>query len=1158
MRNTVIKHMLVLIAAIMVASLAASFPASAYAQGPVARIGSTLYYDIQTAIDAAPMGNHNETIIHLLTDIDHNDTINVLERKIIFDLNGKKLNVHSGNYVGINVTSGEVRLLDPDDGEFNVSNESVYTYEMGESAVLLSSSYAEVTNIRSPSIGVTLSNSSIKVFGDITITAGSTYSIGIFARYYSHVIVEGAIHAPINPATWHYIVFHSYAYEHSEFIDIGARVFDPSMPEYWKYTDGDNTVWVRGEPVCEIVGQRDYISLYAAIDAVPDYDNNPWNARTIRLLTDINSSGFIVNNKKITFDLNGKSLNVVAPYGYAFLATNGSDVRLLNPANGEFNVTVIDAYDSRCVVCVARNSYAEVTNVTTDYDIAVELWENSMITVYGDITVTTAQSGIEAQQGSRAVVEGVIYVPNMLTKYVTFLNDNSNWENKGIYDYEMDASMPGYRKYTDGHGAIWVKGDLAFVIVETGMPHTSLIATLKDVYNNMPGPGNVTIKLLQDYTHTGNLTQYGNVLYEKHFTFDLNGHTLEINRRYGIGLHIESGSLKLANHGNGQFNIIGESGLAVGEASIEVTNVTATSADGYGVRVYWAGNPSEAVVHGEIASAGDYIWIQNTPVSKKSGMSDDARPGYLRYGRYEDELIVWVRDEAVTPVVLDHIEIRTLPNKRNYIVGETLDITGLSVYAVYSDGTDRRLVYDNGSGIILRDNYTASPADGAVLNIVGTQFVTVSHGGKTAAFKITVTGSMPPKVINFSELTGVIKGYGDSADDVIVFIEEGFLLSSGLIVPINNNGATLTIMSANPDITLTRNFDGVMFTVSDGAKLIFEDIIIDGNKEKFPYNFNAIVHVLGGEFIVNDGTVLKNNHGPGVAVTDHGRFTMNGGEITGNTYYGGSGVLLTSSSFTNITGGTFIMTGGKISGNAAYSIENTIDRFGGSGSGVTVSNNSVFIMTGGEISGNSAEFVGGGVYVDYAAALSLPGGKFTMTGGVITGNTADIGGGVYVDHGNEFILGGTAAIRGNINDNVYLASGQYITPGISANIPAPGMEVWVTKPGDNGVIVAAGASPGDEAYFFADERGKDVVYDDSRLRIDLPTTPIRYGDVNDDGIVDELDVVLMERHLARWPISINEAAADLNGDGVVDEMDIVVLERHLARWPGYETLPIKP
>jgi len=75
---------------------------------------------------------------------------------------------------------------------------------------------------------------------------------------------------------------------------------------------------------------------------------------------------------------------------------------------------------------------------------------------------------------------------------------------------------------------------------------------------------------------------------------------------------------------------------------------------------------------------------------------------------------------------------------------------------------------------------------------------------------------------------------------------------------------------------------------------------------------------------------------------------------------------------------------------------------------------------------------------------------------------------------------------------------------------------------------------------------------------DFTIKTILFGDMNNDGVVDEMDVVALERYLARWPVSINESAADLNSDGLIDEMDIVVLERYLARWPGYETLPLNP
>ena len=106
---------------------------------------------------------------------------------------------------------------------------------------------------------------------------------------------------------------------------------------------------------------------------------------------------------------------------------------------------------------------------------------------------------------------------------------------------------------------------------------------------------------------------------------------------------------------------------------------------------------------------------------------------------------------------------------------------------------------------------------------------------------------------------------------------------------------------------------------------------------------------------------------------------MNGGAISGNTALGGGGVFVSDGSFT--------MNDGNIYGNTAI----------GAGGGVFVTGGS-FAMNGGAISGNTALGVGGGVF--------LSKGSFTKTGGVITGgdleggNTASqsIGGyAVYVE-----------------------------------------------------------------------------------------------------------------------------------------------------------------
>ena len=56
------------------------------------------------------------------------------------------------------------------------------------------------------------------------------------------------------------------------------------------------------------------------------------------------------------------------------------------------------------------------------------------------------------------------------------------------------------------------------------------------------------------------------------------------------------------------------------------------------------------------------------------------------------------------------------------------------------------------------------------------------------------------------------------------------------------------------------------------------------------------------------------------------------------------------------------------------------------------------------------------------------------------------------------------------------------------------------------------------------------------------------GDVNDDGEVDTMDALLLDRYLADWGNEINLANADVNGDGEVDTMDALLLDRYLADW----------
>ena len=94
---------------------------------------------------------------------------------------------------------------------------------------------------------------------------------------------------------------------------------------------------------------------------------------------------------------------------------------------------------------------------------------------------------------------------------------------------------------------------------------------------------------------------------------------------------------------------------------------------------------------------------------------------------------------------LDEIRL-TGPTKTEYVQGEELDLSGLVVTAVYSDGSEVELQ---------TGDYTVSGYDP---NAIGEQTITVTYEGKTATFTVTVTeGEEPEPVLEKIEITGPTK-----------------------------------------------------------------------------------------------------------------------------------------------------------------------------------------------------------------------------------------------------------------------------------------------------------------------------------------------------------------------------------------------------------------
>ena len=176
------------------------------------------------------------------------------------------------------------------------------------------------------------------------------------------------------------------------------------------------------------------------------------------------------------------------------------------------------------------------------------------------------------------------------------------------------------------------------------------------------------------------------------------------------------------------------------------------------------------------------------------------------------------------------------------------------------------------------------------------------------------------------------------------------------------DGAEYSVAAENAAET-----DSIIKAASGGTIELKSGAILENNKAA---QFGSgILAINGVEITMEDGAVIRNNTnrnyelGGGILLGNGSIFTMNGGEISGNTANGGGGVA--------IIGSTMVMNGGTISNNSTY-------KTSGQGS------------------------YGAGVYVaDYANAsggdiLFKPKpASFEMNGGKITGNKAlDYGGGI--------------------------------------------------------------------------------------------------------------------------------------------------------------------
>lgn len=285
------------------------------------------------------------------------------------------------------------------------------------------------------------------------------------------------------------------------------------------------------------------------------------------------------------------------------------------------------------------------------------------------------------------------------------------------------------------------------------------------------------------------------------------------------------------------------------------------------------------------------------------------------------------------------------------------------------------------------------------------------------------------------------------------------------------DGAEYSVAAENAAET-----DSIIKAASGGTIELKSGAILENNKAA---QFGSgILAINGVEITMEDGAVIRNNTnrnyelGGGILLGNGSTFTMNGGEISGNTANGGGGVA--------IIGSTMVMNGGKISNNSTYKTTGQ----GSYGAGVYVADYAnasggdilfkpkpaSFEMNGGKITGNKALDYGGGILTfpqqSKKITINIKNGEISenqvtegsggaiaaffgvtelnINGGILTKNSAkNYGGGVFLyDATNVTISGGTIS-----ENKASQGGGVYLWPTSAANQTGGSIENNVANAG---------------------------------------------------------------------------------------------------------------
>lgn len=492
--------------------------------------------------------------------------------------------------------------------------------------------------------------------------------------------------------------------------------------------------------VCEIVGGPQYATLDEALAAVPEKNDSPITIKLLANVTDNN--GIEIRWKKITFNLNGKTLTINNPTDNN--NGKGLEVHLLSEINvtGPGNLNISSQMSGLSVNESTFIASEPTVNISSQNNIGIYADTDCTIVINGD--VSGASAGLSASSGNDITVTGTVTATGTGANHAVFVYYPENTVSVGS---AVVSSGTGAGLYIEEGGNVTVGSQTTpgqvvgkgfGIWTRMGMTQAKIT-----VYGDVEGASHGIF-----ITDDCEITVYGNVK-----------STSSASESCGVYGFINSDTSNIVVDGD----VEGVNGVYIhgGQSEVTVTgNVTASgtsTADNTvsGVRASYAscnvgGNvtanngtgaysfeQSEITVDGTI-SAQKYITVKYDDKAIGDNDASSTKPGYLQYSVGYANAIVWVKGAAGGPIPVESITVTGAGNATSVKKGNTLQ---MNAAVSPSSATDKTVTWsvENGTG-------TATINATGLLTGTGAGTVTVratahDSSGISGAREITITSS---------------------------------------------------------------------------------------------------------------------------------------------------------------------------------------------------------------------------------------------------------------------------------------------------------------------------------------------------------------------------------------------------------------------------------